>query len=81
MWQGVEGGHFGAPLLVFGLRSEVDCCHIGFLGIHMMVHAECYGGAVAQVKKVYSQDPGLSRVTSILQKTLVRTCNKHVLHF
>ncbi len=34
----------------------IDRCQVGFLMRHMVVHAQCYDGALAQVTKVFSAD-------------------------
>jgi hypothetical protein len=49
---------------VMGDRSRscesIDCCHVGFLPRHMVKHVVCYDGVLAQVTRVFSDDPTCS---------------------
>jgi hypothetical protein len=40
------------------VTDGIDRCHVGFLKHHMVHHATCFDGALAQVTRVFSSDPG-----------------------
>jgi hypothetical protein len=40
------------------VTDGIDCCHLGFLKHHMVHHAVRFDGALVQVTRVFSFDPG-----------------------
>jgi hypothetical protein len=40
------------------VTDGIDCCRVGFLKHHMVRHAARFNGALAQVTRVFSSDPG-----------------------
>jgi hypothetical protein len=44
-------------IAAYCVMDGVDCCHVGFLPCHMVRHAACYNGALAQVTHVFNADP------------------------
>ncbi len=53
----VEGKEETA-ISVTWVTEGMDRCRVGFLGCHMVVPAVHHNGALAQLMKVFSQDPG-----------------------
>ncbi len=43
-------------ITAYWVSNGIDCCRVGFLSCHMMKHAMCYDGALAQVTHVFSND-------------------------
>ena len=52
----VEGREETAIAAVW-VSNGMDCCRVGFLPCHMVKHAACYDGSLAQVTRVLSADP------------------------
>jgi hypothetical protein len=56
------------------VTDGIDHCHVGFLKHHMLKHAWCFDGALAQVTKVFSVDPShgcaLATIVSITNTTV-----------
>jgi hypothetical protein len=41
----------------YWVTDGFDCCHVGLLPCHMVRHAACYNGVLAQVTHVFNADP------------------------
>jgi hypothetical protein len=52
----VEGREEMAIAAVW-VTDRIDRCRVGFLKRHMVKHAACYDGSLAQVTRVFSADP------------------------
>jgi hypothetical protein len=44
-------------IAAYWVSDSIDCCRVGFLPPHMVKHVACYNGALAQVTRVFSNDP------------------------
>ncbi len=51
-------GHKETTIPAIWVADGIGCCYVGFLGHHMVAHAACFNGVLAQVAKILSQDPG-----------------------
>jgi len=52
----VEGKEETA-ITAYWVTGGIDRCHVGFVPCHMVRHAPRYDGALAQVTRVFSNDP------------------------
>jgi hypothetical protein len=53
----VVGGKEEKAIEVVWVTEGMDCCRVGFLPCHMVRHAACYNGALAQVTRVFNGNP------------------------
>jgi hypothetical protein len=53
----VVDGREEKAIETFWVSDGIDRCHVGFLPRHMVKHAVCYNEALAQVTRVFSNDP------------------------
>ncbi len=56
--QVVVDGKEETAIAAVWVTDGIDCCHVGFLKHHMVQHAVHFDGAMAQVTRVFSSDPG-----------------------
>jgi hypothetical protein len=56
--QMMVGGKEVLAIAAIWVTDKVDCCHVSFLGHHLVVHVNHYDGGLVQVMKVLSLDPG-----------------------
>ncbi len=42
---------------VVWVTEGMDCCRVGFLPCHMVRHAACYNGVLAQVTRIFNRNP------------------------
>jgi hypothetical protein len=56
--QVVVDGREETAIAAVWVTDGIDRCHVGFLKHHMVHHAVRFDGALAQVTRVFSSDPG-----------------------
>ncbi len=47
-------------IVAYWVSDSIDCCRVGFLPCHIVKHAVRYNGALAQVTRVFSNNPTCS---------------------
>jgi hypothetical protein len=53
----VVDGREETAIVAYWVSGGIDCCRVGFLPRHMVKHAVCYNGGLAQVTRVFSNNP------------------------
>jgi hypothetical protein len=53
----VVDGRKEMAIAAYWVSDGIDCCRVGFFPCHMVKHAVRYKGALAQVTRVFSNDP------------------------
>ncbi len=53
----VVDGREETVIAAYWVSDGIDCCRVDFLSCHMVKHAVRYNGALAQVTRVFSNDP------------------------